>query len=217
MTLGDLVKKYRTAHRLSMEEFAERAGLTKGYISMLEKNKNPQSGKPIAPSLESFRGVAAAMGININELIASVDSDQPIVVNAIPYVKGRRVPIIGAIPAGYPIMALENIEGYAYSDEAEDDNYFFLRIKGDSMVNARIFDGSLVLIRQQTYADNGQIVACLINGDEATLKRFHQQEDEVILSPENPDYNPITVSVRDFESGYARIIGIVTEVRSKPA
>lgn len=135
--------------------------------------------------------------------------------NIIPYTQGRKIPIIGSIPAGVPVLAEENIEGYDYADVPETGEYFFLRVKGDSMINANIFDGSLVLVKSQPCAENGQIVVCLINGDEATLKRYYQQKDMVILKPENPDYQPIIVSCNEFENGYARILGIAVEVKIK--
>jgi len=135
--------------------------------------------------------------------------------NIFPVPKMRRIPIVGAIRAGMPILAEENIEGYEYDDVPEDQGYFFLRVKGDSMIGAHILDGSLALIKPRQCAEDGQIVACLVNGDEATLKRFYQQKDMVILKPENPAYSPIVVPCSDFDSGYARILGVVTEVKFK--
>jgi len=132
--------------------------------------------------------------------------------NLIPIPKMRSIPVLGSIPAGSPILAVENIEGYEYADVPEEQDYFFLRVKGDSMINARICDGDLALIKQQTCASDGQIVACLINGDEATLKRFYRQGNMVILKPENPAYNPVLVSCKEFEDGYARILGVVAKV-----
>jgi len=133
----------------------------------------------------------------------------------IPYVRGRRFPILGSVPAGVPILAAENIEGYDFADVPEGDDYFFLHIKGNSMINAHIYDGDLVLVKMQNCAENGNIVVCLVNGDEATLKRFTQQNDMVILQPENPEYQPILVSCKDFETGYARIIGVAVEVKHR--
>ena len=75
--------------------------------------------------------------------------------------------------------------------------------------------GDLVLIRRQDYAEAGQIVACRVNGDEATLKRYRPQPHAVVLMPENSDYEPQIVSARDFETGYAGIIGVAIEVRHK--
>lgn len=134
---------------------------------------------------------------------------------AIPIPKMRRIPVLGSIRAGVPVLAEENIEGYSYADVPDGQEYYFLRVKGDSMINARIHDGDLVLIKQQPCADDGQVVACLVNGAEATLKRFYRQKDMIILKPENPAYSPIIVPCSDFDSGYARILGVVKEVKFK--
>ncbi|XOQ49657.1 MAG: hypothetical protein ACFWUM_12275 [Eubacteriales bacterium] len=122
------------------------------------------------------------------------------------------VPIVGTIPAGAPVLATENVEGYMPTLVKNPEEYFALRVHGKSMINAGIPDGSLVLIHQQPCAENGQIVACRINGDEATLKRFKQIGDTVVLMPENPDFQPIVVKCSDFENGYAEIIGIAKQV-----
>lgn len=76
MTLGELIKKYRNANGLTMQDFATRSGLSKGYISMLEKGKHPQNNKPIVPSIDTFGKVAKAMCISLNELLVMVDDDQ---------------------------------------------------------------------------------------------------------------------------------------------
>ena len=76
MTLGELIKKYRSANGLTMQDFATRSGLSKGYISMLEKGKHPQNNKPIVPSIDTFGKVAKAMCISLNELLVMVDVDQ---------------------------------------------------------------------------------------------------------------------------------------------
>ena len=135
--------------------------------------------------------------------------------NIIPVPQMRKIPVLGTIHAGTPILAEENITGYEYADLPEGQDYFFLSVKNESMINARIFSGDLALIKQQPCAEDGQIVACIINGDEARLKRFYRQGDMVILKPENPAYNPIIVPCKDFENGNAQILGIVTEVKFK--
>lgn len=122
------------------------------------------------------------------------------------------VPILGTIPAGVPVLAAENIEGYMPTMVKNSEEYFALRVHGESMINAGIPNGSLVLIHQQPCAENGQIVACRVNGDEATLKRFKQVKDKVVLMPENPDFQPIIVNCSDFNSGYAEIIGVARQV-----
>ena len=126
----------------------------------------------------------------------------------------RQVVIVGTIAAGCPIIADQNIEGYAFSDIGDSENYFFLRVKGDSMVGAGIRSGALVLIKKQHYAENNQIVACLVGDESATLKRYFCSGRSVTLMPENPAYEPIVVPVSDFESGSAIILGVARRVVS---
>ena len=100
-----------------------------------------------------------------------------------------RIPLIGSIACGAPILAEEHIEDYIDIPKHIHAD-FALTCKGDSMINARIFDGDIVYIRQQDTVDNGQIAAVLIDG-EATLKRVRLFDDHISLEPENPQYRPL--------------------------
>ncbi len=220
MTLGDIVRNYRKEHGLSMKDFADLCGLSKAYISILERNYNPTSEKPPIPSLETIRSISKAIGWDFNDILSALDNKQEVSldptdlpINAIPYTAPHKAPIVGSIPAGYPALAFEDIEGYADIPYSDVENYFFLRVKGDSMVGAGIREGDLVLIRKQSTAEDGQIVAARVNGDEATLKRFKRQGDIVLLLPENQAYDPRIIPIKDFETGYAAIIGIALEFR----
>ncbi len=104
------------------------------------------------------------------------------------------VPIIGTVTAGEPILATENIEGYfpVLADNLPKGDVFMLHVKGDSMINAGIFDGDCVIIKQQPTANNGEIVAALID-DSATIKRFYKENDHFRLQPENDALDPIIV------------------------
>ncbi|MGO5116015.1 transcriptional repressor LexA [Candidatus Avoscillospira sp. LCP25S3_F1] len=135
--------------------------------------------------------------------------------NFIPYCPTGTVPVLGRIAAGVPISAIEEVEGYEPVTVSDPENCYYLRVEGDSMIGAGIQSGDLVLIRQQPTADSGQIVACKVNGDEATLKRFRQQGETVFLMPENPNYEPIIVPAKDFETGHAQIFGVAIEVKRK--
>lgn len=75
MTLGEIIKKYRIEHDMSMDAFSEKSHISKAYISLLEKNKHPRTGKPIAPSIEIIKQAADAMGMDFNDLFAMIDSD----------------------------------------------------------------------------------------------------------------------------------------------
>ena len=184
-----------------MDDFAKRSGMSKAYVSILERNYNPSTGKAAIPSIETIKRVAIATGIGFNELFAMLDEDQqvsldpepqstsiPLPTNIIPMPETRRIPLVGAIACGEPILAEENIEEYINipKDLAGD---FALTCRGDSMINARIFDGDIVYIRQQDTVENGEIAAVLIDG-EATLKRVRLFDDHISLEPENPMYKP---------------------------
>lgn len=122
------------------------------------------------------------------------------------------VPVYGVIPAGFPQVAEQYIEDYLPVTVPHPQEYMCLKVKGDSMVGAGIPSGCKVLIHMQHTAQNGQIVACRVNGDEATLKRFKQQGDTVLLMPENPNYEPKIVPASDFLNDTAEIIGVVKQI-----
>ena len=107
-------------------------------------------------------------------------------------VRPGQIPVIGTVTAGLPILAVENQEG---SISWEDPSCFALRVRGDSMINAGILSGDLVIVRPQQTADDGQIVVARI-GDEATVKRLRRRSGQVWLLPENPHYEPIDGSTQ---------------------
>ncbi|MBI2914794.1 MAG: transcriptional repressor LexA [Firmicutes bacterium] len=104
------------------------------------------------------------------------------------------VPVVGRVTAGEPILAVQNIDDYfpVPKDFIAYEDTFILKVRGDSMINAGIVDGDYVVVKQQSYADNGDIAVVLLE-DEATVKRFFRQNDHVRLQPENPNLKPILV------------------------
>ncbi len=121
------------------------------------------------------------------------------------------MPILGRIAAGLPILAQENIEGYMPSDNNTEAD-FCLRIKGDSMINARIYDGDIVYIKEQPIVENGEIAAVLIN-DSATLKRVYKINDTIQLRAENPKYKPMNFTIDNCDE--FRILGKAIALYSK--
>lgn len=117
--------------------------------------------------------------------------------------KMNTVPLVGTIACGTPILAEQNVECVVDLPEHISAD-FALRCKGDSMINARIYDGDIVYIRQQPTVEDGQIAAVLI-GDEATLKRVHLYPDHIVLEPENPLYRPLVFWESEMET--VRILG----------
>jgi repressor LexA len=122
-----------------------------------------------------------------------------------PEIPAGRVPILGTVAAGTPILAQECIEDYlTFDTNGRDGEYFALRVRGESMLNAGILPGDLVVVHQQREAHNGEIVVALIE-DEATVKRLQRRNGEVWLLPENDAYEPI-------DGRYASILGKVSAV-----
>ncbi len=122
----------------------------------------------------------------------------------------KGIPIVGRVAAGFPILATENIEGNIIIDPSfikNSSNNFALKVKGDSMINAGIFEGDILIINPVKEAKNGEIIVALI-GDEATVKRYELKGNIVRLIPENDNYKPIELNkIEDFS-----IIGIVVGV-----
>ena len=103
------------------------------------------------------------------------------------------LPLVGQVRAGAPILAVECVEDvYPFSSEfiGSNDDCFMLTVKGDSMKDAGIFEGDILIVRQQEVAENGEIVVAMID-DEATVKRYFKEADRIRLQPENDDYDPI--------------------------
>lgn len=206
MFLGEVIKKYRSKHEMTMENFAEKAGLSKGYISMLEKNKNPRSARNLIPSLDTFRKVAGAMNIDVDELVRLTDGKQLVRIDNEPNLEGVTniiypaaypVPILGEICAGDGILCEENYDGTFYVDKSIKAD-ICLRVKGESMIEAGIDDGDIVFVSQCYEYLNGKIYAVRINDDsEAFIKKVAWQGKQVILNPCNSDpvYQPIIESV----------------------
>ncbi len=218
MTLGDIISQYRKSHGLSMDGFSKVSGISKAYISMLEKNVTQRGDEP-APSIDIYRKVATAVGVDTDELIRMVDGKItleaaiPDVENIIPMPKMNRVPLIGTIACGTPILAVENIEDEV--DIPEDIHAdFALRCKGDSMIGADIRDGDIVYIHQQDEVNPGQIAAVLVE-EEATLKRFYYDENAgvVTLVSENPTIAPMIYQGETLN--HIRVLGLAVGLTRK--
>ena len=106
--------------------------------------------------------------------------------------KLHRIPVLGKIAAGLPLYADENVEGYTYTELNGGAEYFALRVTGDSMNALRINEGDIVIVRRQPEVENGEVAVVLVDGENATLKRFYQTESSITLMPQstNPTHVP---------------------------
>ena len=133
--------------------------------------------------------------------------------SAMPVSRQRSVPLLGRIAAGSPILAAEDIDEVMPLPESlvGTGPLFMLQVKGDSMINAGILNGDFVVIRQQNDARDGEIVAALVDGEEATVKRLGRKDGAVILHPENPALEPMI-----FSEGVEILGKVVSVLRSIP-
>lgn len=207
MRLSELMKQYRKDHHISARSFAKQAGFSNAYISLLENDRIS------SPSLEALNAIAKAMGMNLDTMLRSIEdmevnlSKEPGVVdvikNAVPVPETKRVPMLGAVSCGEPIYTEEQCGEYYLVDKGIQAD-FCLKAQGDSMSNARIHDGDIVFIYQQSDVENGQIAAVLVNG-EAKLKYFYRYQDMVVLRPANPSYKEMTYTKDELNS--IRVLG----------
>lgn len=153
---------------------------------------------------EGFISKGAGKGRALRPLV-DLDENKDVSTETLETLQKNRVPIVGNVAAGAPILAQECIEDYLTFDVGGDTaGYFALRVRGYSMKNAGILPGDLVIVKQQNTAHNGEIVVALI-GEEATVKRLQRSNGEIWLLPENEDYEPI-------DGSEAAILGRVTAV-----
>lgn len=219
MTLGQIIKEYREENRMSMDDFSKASGLSKGYISQLERNLNPRTGEPSIPSINSIKKAANGMFMTFDELFSQLDDDLKVNIGSEKVKmakKAIRIPVLGNVAAGVPIEAIENVIDYEEISEelAHTGDFFALKIKGDSM-EPRICDGDIVIVRKQDYAETGDLVIALVNGDSATCKRLAKYPSGIRLIPFNIAYEPLFYSNEEIENKPVRIIGRVVENRQK--
>lgn len=124
--------------------------------------------------------------------------------------EGVAVPLIGAVAAGKPITAIENVDGYLTLDKSifKGEGLFALRIKGDSMNGMGILNGDIVVVRKKSTAEHGEVVVVVIDGD-ATLKRFIKEGSKILLRAENPAYSDIVLSSSSSIQIAGKLVGVI--------
>lgn len=145
------------------------------------------------PDNDTLVKLAELFNVSVDYLLGRETNDIYASIGAMP-VKKIKLPVLGNVACGEPIYANEDLEGYVYTDEDIGAD-FCLRAQGDSMVNARIFDGDILYIKKQNMVDDGEIAVVLIE-DEATVKRvyYDRENNTITLVPENPTYKMMRYS-----------------------
>ena len=189
--MGRRIRELRLEKGLSQEELGRIVGVRRAAVNKWETGQVKNLRRDTIETLSRFFDVSPSYFMGMTD-IRRPDS-----------VRVRRVPILGSVAAGNPILALEEHHDYIEVDGNIRVD-FCLRVRGDSMIDARICDDDLVFIRSQPVVDNGDIAVVLID-DEATLKRFYRTDGGVILKPENSKYQPLYFSEADFKD--VRVLG----------
>ncbi len=207
------LRELREQKQMTQEELGKIFGVDRATISRYETGTRD-------PDPELLRKFADFFGVTTDYLLGRTHDPRPIssieqlLPEAIPLDKSRLVaiPIYGEIRAGEPMFVNEEVLGYQYvlEDEVKNGDYFFLLVKGDSMINARICEGDLVLVRKQNWLENGNIGVFIVNGEEATIKRYYEQDGLIILKPENTAYSP-----QVYRPEEVIILGKVVQLRVK--
>ncbi len=182
MDVAGRIRSRRLELGLTQKEIAGDIGVAVSTVQRYETGAIDKLKLPVLTAIAGALGVSPAwlLGTSADKTPA------PLPDNILPMPALRKIPLLGAIACGEPLLAGQNFDGEVDLPAAIHAD-FALRCKGDSMINARIFDGDTVYIRQQEDVDNGQIAAVLI-GDEATLKRVYKYPNRLELRPENPTF-----------------------------
>lgn len=196
--LSTVLKQRRKELGLTLAQIADLMGVAEATVQRWE------SGNIKTIRHDKISKLADVLKVNPASLMGWEEAPvQDLPANIIPMPEMRKIPVVGSIACGAPILAEEHIEGHVdIPSNIHAD--FALTCKGDSMINARIFDGDVVYIRQQATVENGEIAAVLID-TEATLKRVRLHDDRIILEPANPLYDPLVFRAEEMNN--VRILG----------
>lgn len=192
-------KKRKKELHLTHDQLAEKSGISRRTIAGIF------SGDPTyqSPTLNTIESIERALGLNQPQI-----QKDPVIKDKVELNDMYPVPLLGSVVAGLPIEAQEDLEGYIYISFRPKEEYFALRVHGDSMINAGIQDGSILVVHKQETAENGEVVVAMLNGEQ-TVKRLKLVGEMTFLWPENNAYEPIPVSAKDSFI----ILGRVVEVR----
>ena len=199
---GQRIRTRREELGLNLGDIAKQVGVAVSTVQRYEKGKIEKMKLPVIQAIAKALGVSDAWLLGDTDQMESAE-DMASIQNLIPLPKTYRIPLLGEIACGSPILAEENIEDLLEVPQHIRAD-FALRCHGDSMIGVHIHDGDIVYIRQQPDVDNGSIAAVCIENS-ATLKRVYKYPDKLVLSPENPQYEPLVYTGEELSQ--VRILG----------
>lgn len=195
------LKECREENHFTLEEIGNKINVHKSTVLRWENGETGKISTNVLKLLADLYNVNVVwlMGYDVPKKIINMRSKHVV-----------KIPVVGTVAAGEPILAEQNIVDYEElpAEEFKDGDYFGLKIKGDSML-PRILEDDVVIVRQQNDCDNGQVAVVLINGDEATVKQIKKTENGIMLIPFNNKYDPMFFTKEEIETKPVRIIGVI--------
>ena len=200
------LKEARDKAGLSLQELADRTGMSKSTLQRYEAG-----GIKNVP-LDKLEILSKGLGCT-SQYLLGWDNISPITSSPSKTVK---IPVLGSVPAGTPVEAVEDIISYEEIPEKwqRKGEYFALKISGESM-SPRICDGDIVIVEKTFEVNNGDTVIAMVNGYEATCKRYKKTGENIMLLPNNQDFDPMLFSKSDIKNLPVKILGKVVELRRK--
>ena len=196
------LKEARKAAGLTQQQVAKLIGISQNNYSYWENGK-------VKIDNVSLQRLSEIFGVSVDYLLGREETKTTAPIkDEVEFNDIYAIPLLGRVVAGVPLESQENLEGYIYIGYKPKEEYFALRVRGDSMINAGIRDKSILVVHKQAYAENGDVVVALLNGEQ-TVKRFKIYGDNMFLMPENPVYEPIPI----MKGADFLILGKVVEVR----
>lgn len=195
------LKKQAAIAGENQPDIAEVLGVTKSAVNAyFMGNKMPR--------MDRIKKLADHFGCNVSDLVDDKTVEDQITAVAIP--------VLGTVPAGVPIEAIQDILGYEEIPKimADTGEFFCLRVEGNSMYPL-LYSGETIVIKKQETADNGDIVVALVDNEETTVKRLKKMSDGIILEAENPEYNSLYFNEKQIQNEKVKIIGKAVESRKK--
>ena len=201
------LKELRTGQNITQKAIAQKLGITQQAYANYESGKRE-------PDLNTIQALSAIFNVTTDYLLGRTDPPDALKAPTKPK-PYRRIPVLGSIPAGVPIEAVEDIEDWEDLPESMfkgGAEYFALKVKGDSMF-PKYEDGDVLILRRQDSCESGQDCAVMVNGGEASFKRIRLSEHGVTLQPLNPKYDPLFFTNQEVINLPVRILGVVVELR----
>lgn len=209
--LGERIALRRTQLGLTLDDIANEIGVARSTIQRYEKGTINKAKLPVVEAIARALSVSPAwLCCKSEEMFPS--KQELVVGTAIDLSKYRSIPVLGRISAGMPLYAEQNVEGYTLTELDDGEEYFALRVEGDSMNAARIQEGDLLIVRRQSEVDDGEIAIVMVGDEDATVKRFYHSNTTVTLMPQstNPAHKP---QVYDLRITPIKILGKVVQVK----